>query len=84
MAKSFQIDLGNGHTPTGAGCLVVLLAALATLAISVGLVYLGEDLFSGKFFIVVAIAGAAGFGVLGIGWLLLRLLGIPFSKKSGQ
>lgn len=84
MVKSFQIDLGNGRRATRAGCLVVCVAALVTFGVGLTFVYWGErltrfDPFSGSL-----VAAGAGVVVFGLGWAVLRALGIPLSQKRGE
>jgi hypothetical protein len=86
MAKSFQMDLGNGHQPTGAGCLVIILAALVTFGVGISSMYWGDSIAgSDKHFrFRIGIAVGAGAVALGLGCAVLRALGIPFSRKKEE
>ena len=83
MAKSFQIDLGDGRRLTWSGRLVVLLAALTSLGWGGAHLY-GTEGLNGSFdpFQSLRVAVRAGSLVLGIGWGALRVLGLPFSKTN--
>src|SRR5262245_25984559 len=78
MARSFLIDLGDGRRLTWSGRLVVLLAALTSLVAG------GIDLYAteGRYGPLLSVMKAIGDGclVLGIGWMILGVLGLPFSK----
>jgi hypothetical protein len=84
MAKSFQIDLGNGRQPTGAGSLVILLAAIVTFGVGVSFLKWGDQLTGFNPLLGYGIAAGAGVLVLGVGWGVLRLLGVPFSRKKEE
>ena len=82
MAKSFQIDLGKGRQPTGAGCIVITLAVVVTFGVGVTFLYWGERITGFNPLLGYGIAAGAGAIALGIGWAVLRALGIPFSRKK--
>ena len=96
MGKSFRIDLGNGRQPTAAGLIVILLAAVVTVGAlfvvpNTGLLqvyaWLGllrlEHFFGLWFFaLLVLTAVLCGLATFGLGWLVCKLLGLPFSKPG--
>lgn len=96
MAKSFRIDLGNGRRPTFAGRIVILLAALVTvgtifmgpmpglLQVFAWLGLLRLEHFFGVWFWVLVVLSAVlcGSATFGLGWLVCKTFGIPFSKPE--
>ena len=82
--RSFRIYLPNGREPTGAGLLVIF---CAFIALAIGFTKLGAisrmlpNLTYGQ---VKALFLCSGFVVIGIGWIILKLAGIPFSKNENR
>jgi len=82
--KSFRVYLPGGREVSSAGLVVVALAAAAMI---VGAFYLDEiarvipklTISQAKYLLIVL-----GLLVIGIGWLALRLAGVPFAKKDAD
>jgi hypothetical protein len=80
--RSFRIYLPGGKVPTSAGLVVVALAAgvmivgfaeIDSVARALPGVTLGQ---------LKALSVALGFAVIGVGWVVLKVFGVPFSKDE--
>ena len=83
MPHSFRMDLGNGRQPSAAGWVVIILAALITAGVGLTFLQWGQALFGVEDpFLGFVIALGLGVVTLAIGWVALRALRIPFSRRT--
>jgi hypothetical protein len=83
MPESFRIDLGNGRQPTAAGWVVIILAVLVTAGVGLTFLQWGPALIGVEDpFLGFGMALALGAVTLAIGWVALRALRTPFSRRS--
>jgi hypothetical protein len=80
--KSFQIYLPGGKVPTRAG-LVVIAVAVAAMIVGFTKVDAAARAFPGVTLAQLKVlAIGLGFAVIGIGWAILKVLGVPFAKDE--
>jgi hypothetical protein len=80
--KSFQIYLPGGKVPTRAG-LVVIALAVASMIVGFTKVEAVARAFPGVTLVQLkALSIGLGFVVIGVGWGVLKILGVPFAKDE--
>jgi hypothetical protein len=80
--KSFRIYVSGGREPSAAGLIVISVGILAMGACLYFMDEIATRLPQLKITQALGLMILCALSVIGIGWLVLKLLGIPFAKKE--